>query len=829
MSTYYEYQDVKVKIAHRLMRMDGWKVYGYKADESDGMTDYYSPAYWRGVATKNGFVLCVNVYGERKDPEYYTVRTAAQAQTDAETAAKIAKLEQMTQERGATAAEEATAKAKIELLRNKSAEDDGYTEERKLVEPAHKANPPRCNWHIEKDGIILDKGTGLLKYARVPDISGFGYGWEREEWQKFNTKTPEEWKKEYTESEKMRWNESEEIAAERAERAYNDAVEKYALLDKFNALIARFNNVCGGMVSNGSGEDGFIYEEVTETEYKTELKPQKAPGGIQEGQCFIVKSGFNYGHNKGYVYRIHKHYTRTDGTQTYIAYRLGKGYKKERTGTATAGNSWIIYDHEKFLKWFESGALAFVDLVEVKTPYQVKKVIKKAVTTEPRTAEQEQPQTATEATQEPQEQPETITAKKTPTAKENAPKTANREPKEATAKETPTEAEKAPEAPTDNAQQAQTATADTQPETVVESATTATSGAGADMFADLAKAYINGKQAPKQPHREPKQEQPKKEPTTEEKPQEEPQTESEEPQPAPAGYHGKSCEVLTAADIETLTSGGTVYKAEERYLMRHYTAIPYPGAAAWLVYVISGETIEPGRDAKYSGFIVNGLYYQGTAEIRAKLADDINAELLRMIPDEETATRLFEESNPEQYQRDNVKVYKEYSRESDAKQLYYKDKLPSIRLYDIKGDKISAGDVIRYLINPESIIKAIAQAFAASHRLDIVRDWIEYTKTLSAYNAIIADKTHESHKIKRIIDAVTDEKTIKIKLSNGHTVKAEARAVSGLQHSGYISSYYIAAADRQHIDRNEYGRAKDITAADIVSITHGQRTLYKAS
>lgn len=807
MSTYYEYQDVKVKIAHRLMRMDGWKIYGYKADESDGMTDYYSPAYWRGVATKNGFVLCVNVYGERKEPEYYTVRTAAQVQTDAETAAKIAKLEQMTQERGATAAEEATAREKIELLKNKKTDVDGITEEKKLVEPAHKANPPRCNWHIEKNGIIIDKGTGLLKYARVPDISGYGYGWEREEWQKFNTKSAEEWKEEYKQNEMSRWNEGEEIAAERAERAYNDAVEKYALLDKFNALIARFNNVCGGMVSNGSGEDGFIYEEVTETEYKTELKPQKAPGGIQDGQCFIVKTGFNYGHNKGYVYRIHKHYTRTDGKQVYIAYRLGKGYKKERTGTATAGNSWTIYDTEKFLKWFESGALAFVDLVEVKTPYQVKKVVKKAVTTEPRTAEQEQPQTATETAQKPQEQPETMTAEEVTTREEKAVKNEN------TAPETATEG-----------------TTDTQPETVGGSATDATNGgAFADMFADLAKAYINGKQAPKQPHRAHQKETAKEEPTAEEKPQDEPQTEPEEPQPEPIGYHGESCEVLTASDIETLTAGGTVYKAEERYLMRHYTAIPYPGAAAWLVYVISGETIEPGHDAKYSGFIVNGLYYQGTAEIRAKLADDINAELLRMIPDEETAARLFEDSKPQEYERDNVKAYKEYSRESDAKQLYYTNKKPSIRLYGIKGDKISAGDVIRYLIDPEPIIKAIAQTFAASHRLDIVRDWIEYTKTLSAYNAIIADKTHEAHQIKRIIDAVTDEKTIKIKLSNGHTVKAEARAVSGLQHSGYISSYYIAAADRQHIDRNEYGRAKDITVADIVSITHGMRTLYNAS
>ena len=30
MSTYYEYRDVKVMIAHKLMNIEGWKVYGYK-------------------------------------------------------------------------------------------------------------------------------------------------------------------------------------------------------------------------------------------------------------------------------------------------------------------------------------------------------------------------------------------------------------------------------------------------------------------------------------------------------------------------------------------------------------------------------------------------------------------------------------------------------------------------------------------------------------------------------------------------------------------------------------------------------------------------------
>ena len=119
MSTYYEYQDVKVLIAHRLMNMDGWKVYGYHADDSDFMTDYYDPAYWNGIAEKNGYKLVVD-HSFAQEERRYTVRTSAAAAFDAETAAKIEKLEQMTTERGASAQEEETAKAKIELLKNKT-------------------------------------------------------------------------------------------------------------------------------------------------------------------------------------------------------------------------------------------------------------------------------------------------------------------------------------------------------------------------------------------------------------------------------------------------------------------------------------------------------------------------------------------------------------------------------------------------------------------------------------------------------------------------------------------------------------------------------------
>lgn len=433
MSTYYQYEDVKRKIAHRLFNMDGWKVYGYHADESDFMTDYYSPAYWGGVAEKNGYLLVVDRW-ECKEPVYYTRCTYGENATPADIAAKIAKLEQMTQARGASEAEEATAQAKIEALRSKQSAETVETKE--LIEPSHLANPPRCNWHIEKDGIIFDKGTGLLKFSSVPDIS---FEREREEWQKYNTTSAEEWKAEEARRESWRWNASEERAAEIAESRYNHLKELYTLLDKFNELLARFNNVCGGSV--GNTESGYYtYEQVKETKYKKELKPQETESGsIKDGQCFILKANYTYGCRKGYVYRIHEsEYTsaKTGETiKTYHAYRLGKGYKKERTGSATQSNTFSLYNIEKFMKWIDCGSIAWCELVEVSTPYEVTKTVKKHIT--PETSETTETATETNESTTAEEEPEAPQETATEGAQTAETATHEEEPKEET--ETATE------------------------------------------------------------------------------------------------------------------------------------------------------------------------------------------------------------------------------------------------------------------------------------------------------------------------------------------------------------------------------------------------------
>lgn len=385
MSNYYEYRDVKVMIAHKLMSMDGWKVYGYHADNSDPMTDYYDPASWDGVAEKNGYIFCVDVYGASEPRNIYKFNNDGLAY-DRNIMDKIEKLSQMTVERGASEQEEESAKMMITRLQEKAQKS---TEEKYIVTgviPGHMANPPRMNWHIEKDGVIIAKGNGILKYAHVDNY--YKYPHYEEDMKAFkkdkNTYIEESAQKSFYNG----YYSTLEKAREAAERNVEEMERDLKLINQFESFINKIDTTCGGLIGEG---DGTFYEKVKVTEYKKENKAvEDATGSIKDGQCFIVKTSFNYGHNKGYVYRIHA--TKyEDGKVLYHAYKLNGKLTKECTGTANSGNYWFITDN--FIRWFEKGSLAWCHIEEVKTPYEVEKVVKKTIKAEKKNT------TTTEATE----------------------------------------------------------------------------------------------------------------------------------------------------------------------------------------------------------------------------------------------------------------------------------------------------------------------------------------------------------------------------------------------------------------------------------------------
>lgn len=379
MSNYYDYREVKVMIAHKLMAMEGWKVYGYTPDESDSMTDYWSPAHWDGVAEKNGYILCVDVYGEAKPQEIRKYNYSGFTY-DNSIAEKIKKLEAMTVERGASEAEEASAKLSIERLQKKAEEATENASKYIVIGmvPGHMAHPPKMNWHIEKDGVIIAKGNGILKYANI--------------WNYYNYNRDMEWLNEYKKDKKAYadkhtqelinhgYYDSEEDARKSTERYIEDLEKDIKLIDKFEAFINKLDTTCGGLLGEG---DGTIYEKVTVTEYKKENKVvEDTTGSIKDGQCFILKVSFNYGCYKGLVYRIHA--TEYNGKTTYHANKLNGKLTKECTGQASRNNYWFIGSgvHDNLTKWIEKGSIAWCHIEEVNTPYEVEKVVKKTIKSE---------------------------------------------------------------------------------------------------------------------------------------------------------------------------------------------------------------------------------------------------------------------------------------------------------------------------------------------------------------------------------------------------------------------------------------------------------------
>ena len=360
MSNYYEYRDISATIAEILMNKEGWKVYGYYPDESDFMTDYWSPASWGGVAEKNGYILCVNIHGSsesREIKEYNYKGLSAKAKE------KISKLEQITVSRGASLQEEESAKKSIARIKGNEVIEP-YTVVG--IQPGHMAHPPRCNWHVEKDGRYILKGTGLLKFRKVTDY--YRYPREKEETDQYRA-NPDQYMKKYCERLQGRYSETQ---IQKYADSHRESMEEYVhILTEFNNWINKVDCACGSTLGDG---EYIEYETIRETKYKKENKAFCTnTGEIKEGQCFMLMTNFNHGCSKGSVYRIHQF---ENGIQ--YAYKLNGKLTKECKGHASPNNYWSYFG-ERFTEWISKGHISWCEIKEVNTPYEVEKVVKKVV------------------------------------------------------------------------------------------------------------------------------------------------------------------------------------------------------------------------------------------------------------------------------------------------------------------------------------------------------------------------------------------------------------------------------------------------------------------
>ena len=345
-SNYYQFREAKVVIALELMKR-GWKIFGYSPMESDPYTDYYSPAYWDGIATYNGYVLVVDDNTARNSGRQIKQYVSGDFIELSEKARKtIDKLKEIRQDRGATESEENTAKEKIRIIMAKMEGEKKSGYQVVDVYPTYQKNPGRSSWHVEKDGVIIDKGNGIGKFSAL-------HWFDKEKCER-----------------DIKCSSTDSYTFQRA----TEQLETYKNLSKW---LERIDSAAGKRIG-GNGK-AYTMEVVNTVEYKHKNVVVPADGSLRDGQLFEVVSSFNYGVSKGYVYKIHEN-EGVNGKKWYIAYRMNKNLTKELTGMANRANSWWI-DEAKFNKWIEKGALRYVKLADKVEPVTVQKVVKKPAKT----------------------------------------------------------------------------------------------------------------------------------------------------------------------------------------------------------------------------------------------------------------------------------------------------------------------------------------------------------------------------------------------------------------------------------------------------------------
>ena len=327
--TYYTKQQARVNIAAALSAK-GWRLYGFKENNSDWMTDYYDPADWSGIAEKNGVILVVdNATGRGAAcPDYYS----NSAETSAGNALninyeKIEKLQRMTTENGCTEAEAEAARKQLEKIREKAGSSSNKT-----YFPAHQGNPKGSGWHIEKNGEIIAKGrAGLLK------IGGL-YSWV------FNP-------------EKIELNED-----------YQDREEHREEIQALRGLIEKIESAAA--VKIGAGQEEKLQKVVEQVEKAgKELEKLENIERLEVGQVFY--------NNSGQAVQIMEIDPETAGGLV-ITVKIGKKSKGFKPSTSAAAlETWNLSNLEKSAKNGLTKIYQIVEKTEVVEEIKYKKVSSK--------------------------------------------------------------------------------------------------------------------------------------------------------------------------------------------------------------------------------------------------------------------------------------------------------------------------------------------------------------------------------------------------------------------------------------------------------------------
>ncbi|GAB6989387.1 hypothetical protein [Paenibacillus pini] len=312
---YLDKQEAKVKIMGKLVE-GGWKVFGFDPDQSDSMTDYFHPASWSGIASKNDYVLLIDICKYNLSDSGKEIRKYDYSNKKTVSHDRIQKLTAMMNDAASTENEKAACAVLIEKEMDKANVEPTYKVKEVYPTFLH-ANPRGTSWHIERDGQIIAKGNGVFA---VND-----YDWENEE------KTPQQQK-----AEKL--------------NAFVERIEK--VLKESDALKAEVIKVPVKIIQA-------VEKDVTSI----------TNNDIKDGFTIIMKAAYTHGKNKGNKYSLV--YKDEKFNKYHTFYKLGKNNKPSKS----FDKSWSL-SVERINELLGKGHIAVIEFVEV-TEYQEKIVFKK--------------------------------------------------------------------------------------------------------------------------------------------------------------------------------------------------------------------------------------------------------------------------------------------------------------------------------------------------------------------------------------------------------------------------------------------------------------------
>lgn len=149
----------------------------------------------------------------------------------------------------------------------------------------------------------------------------------------------------------------------------------------YDVSVGKWDNPFKVVYREPKKPDDRVYETVVVKETKTrkvkKVQPIERPAEIKVGQHIRLKTYFNYGCSKGFVYEITKIGNQISSDKI-TCMKMGRKLDKTVTSIKSRGNGFLC-SIDKLNQWAADGSIEFVNIVDEVETYEVEKTVKRPV------------------------------------------------------------------------------------------------------------------------------------------------------------------------------------------------------------------------------------------------------------------------------------------------------------------------------------------------------------------------------------------------------------------------------------------------------------------